>query len=158
MFKFLKKLKSKKASAIDNLPPGFLKDTAFNIVKPLKHFINLCLSTAKMPKAFKIGKITPLFKNGSKHQFDNYGPVMVLPIHSKVLVHCIHSQLMNQPETHKLLSQDQFGFHSKWNTEAAATIFVDSIRKNMDLGKLTDTYIYWLERGIWHVKPQPDHQ
>ena len=66
MFKFLKKLKRKKASAIDNLPPGFLKDTAFNIVKPLKHLINLCLSTAKMPKAFKIGKITPLFKKWVK--------------------------------------------------------------------------------------------
>ena len=111
-FKQLKKLKRKKASGIDNLPPGFLKDTVFNIGKPLNHLINLCLSAGKMPKAFKIGKITPLFKNGSKHQFDNYRPIAVLPICSKALEHCIHSQLMNHLETHKLLSQDQFGFRS----------------------------------------------
>ena len=64
-FKHFKKLKRKKASGIDNLPPGFLKDTAFNIAKPLNHLINLCLSAGKIPKAFKIAKITPLFKNGS---------------------------------------------------------------------------------------------
>ena len=66
-FKHFKKLKCKKASGIDNLPPGFLKDTVFNIGKPLNHLINLFLSAGKMPKAFKIGKITPFFKNGSKH-------------------------------------------------------------------------------------------
>ena len=112
-FKQLKKLKRKKASGIDNLPPGFLKDAAFNIAKPLNHLINLCLPTGKMPKALKIGKITHLFKNGSKHQFDNYRPITVLPICSKVLELCIHSQLMNHLETHELLSQDQFGFRSK---------------------------------------------
>ena len=89
-----------------------------------------------MPKAFKIGKITPLFKNGSKHQFHNYRPITVFPICLKVLERCIHSQLMNHIEAHKLLSQDQVGFCSKRNTEAVARIFVDSIRKNMDLGKI----------------------
>ena len=136
-FRHCKKLKRKKTSGIDNLPPEFLKDTVFNIVKPLNHLINLCLSAGKMTKAFKIGKMTPLFKNGSKHQFDNYRPIKVLSICSKVLEHCIHSQLTNHLETHKLLSQYQFGFRSKQNTEAVATIFVDSIRKNMGLGKLT---------------------
>ena len=111
--KHLKKLKRKKTSGIDNLSPGILKDTAFSIAKPLNHLISLCLPTGKMPKAFTIGKITPLSKNGSKYQFDNYHPITVLPICSKVLERCIHSQLMNHLETHKLLSQDQFGFRSK---------------------------------------------
>ena len=84
MFKHPRKLKRKKVSGINNLPPGFFKDTAFNIPKPLNHPINLCLSTGKMPKTFKIGKITPRFKNGSKHQFDNYRSITVLPICSKV--------------------------------------------------------------------------
>ena len=34
-FKHLKKLKRKKDFGIDNLPPRFLKETAFNITKPL---------------------------------------------------------------------------------------------------------------------------
>ena len=92
-------------------------DTAYDIAKPLNDLINLCLSAGKMPKDFKISKITPLFKNGSKHQFDNYHPITVLPICSKVLERCIHSQLMNHLETHKLLSQDQFGFGFRSKTK-----------------------------------------
>ena len=42
---------------------------------------------------------------------------------------------MNHLETHKLQSQGQFGHRSKQNTEATATIFVNSIRKNRDLSK-----------------------
>ena len=90
-----------------------------------------------MPKAFKMGKITATFNNRSKNQFDNYHPITVLLTCSKVLKRCIHSQLMNHFETHKLLSQDQFGFCSNRNTEVADTIFVDFIVKNVDLGKLT---------------------
>ena len=86
-FKHLKKLKRKKASGIDNLPPGLLKDTAFNIAKPLNNLINLCLSAGKMPKAFKIGKITLLFKNGSKHQFDNYSPIVRASITFQTMVY-----------------------------------------------------------------------
>ena len=72
----------------------------------------------------------------------------MLPICSKVLERCIPSQLMNHLETHKLLSQDQFGFRNKGNTEAAATIFVDSIRKNMDLGKLTGAIFIYLSKAF----------
>ena len=101
-----------------------------------------------MPKAFKIGKVTPLFKNGSKSQFDNYHPITVLPICSKVLERCIRSHLRNHLETDKLLCHDQFGFRSKRNTEVAATIFIDSIRKNMDLGKLTGAIFIDLNKAF----------
>lgn len=90
-FKHLKNVKCNKASGIDNLLPAFLRDMTFNIAKTLTHLINLCFSTGEMPKAFIIGKITLHFKNGSKHQFNNYRPSTVLPICSKVLECCIHS-------------------------------------------------------------------
>ena len=55
---------------------------------------------------------------------------------------------MNHLETHKLLSQDQFGFCSKGNTETAATVFVDSIKKNMGLGKLTGAIFIDLSKAF----------
>ena len=41
----LKKLKGKKVAGPDNLPPGFLKDIAIIIAKPLAHVINLSIVT-----------------------------------------------------------------------------------------------------------------
>ena len=71
------------------------------------------------------------------HQLDNYRQFTVFPICSKILERCIHSQLMDYLETHKLLSKHQFGFRRNRSTEDATTIFIDSIRRNIDTNKLT---------------------
>jgi len=110
--------------------------------------INLCLSKGEIPEDFKTGKVTPIFKTGSKHQMDNYRPITVLPVCSKILERCIHTQLMNHLETHKLLSEHQFGFRRKRSTEIAATIFVDSIRKNIDEGKMSGAIFIDLSKAF----------
>jgi hypothetical protein len=63
----LKQLSRKKACGIDNLPPGYLKDVSDILAKPLCHLINICLRTGSVPNDFKIGKVSPILKSGSKH-------------------------------------------------------------------------------------------
>ena len=147
-FKKLKSLQRNKACGVDNLPPGFLKDVAINIAKPLNHVINLCLKYGEIPEDFKIGKVTPIFKSGSKHQLDNYRPITVLPICSKILERCIHTQLMDHLETHKLLSKHQHGFRRKRSTKTAATIFLETIRKIIDNGHLSGAIFIDLSKAF----------
>ena len=78
-FKHLKSLQKNKATGIDDLSPRFLKDTAVNIAKPLSYVINLCLKYGTVPVDLKIGKVTPVYKSGSKHEMNNYRPITVLP-------------------------------------------------------------------------------
>lgn len=68
---------------------------------------------------------------------DNYRPISVLPICSKIFEKCVHHQLTSFLEEKGLLSKFQFGFRKQRNTEQAATLFMDSIRKNMNAGKMT---------------------
>lgn len=137
VFKQLKGLKWKKGSRVNDLPPGSLKDVAIYIAKPLSYIINLCLETGTVPEDFKIGKVTPVYKSGSKHVMNNYRPITMLPICSKILERCVHSQLMKYLKKNELLSKNEFGFCQNRSTEIAAMIFLDSIRKNMDAGKMT---------------------
>ena len=65
--RYLKRLSREKACGIDNLPPGYLKDVSEVLAKPFCHLINICLQTGSVPNEFKIGKLTPIFKSGSKH-------------------------------------------------------------------------------------------
>ena len=69
--KQLKLIKRKKATGVDNLPPGFLKDAATVISQPLCHIINLSLSSGKVPNEWKIAKVTPLFKSGNVEECNN---------------------------------------------------------------------------------------
>ena len=133
----LKNLKRNKAVGLDNLPPGYLKDTANVIAGPLTHVINLSLNSGIIPNDFKMGRVMPIFKSGSVSNIDNYRPISILPILSKILEKCVHDQVMLYLESNHLLSIQQFGFRKNRSTELAATCFVDDVRKGMDRGELT---------------------
>ena len=68
---------------------------------------------------------------------DNYGPISILPIFSKILEKVVHDQFMQYLESNGLLSKHQFGFRKNRSTELAVTYFIDQIRKEADDGKLT---------------------
>ena len=133
----LRKLKRNKAVGLDKIPPGYLKDVAYVIAKPLSRVINLSLTSGVILNDFKLGGVIPLFKSGSVSNTDNYRPISVLPILSKILEKCVHTQVMSYLESNNLLSIYQFGFRKNRSTELAATYFVDNIRRSMDNGELT---------------------
>ena len=148
VFVELKKLKRKKAAGPDKLLPGFLKDIAIIIAKPLAHVINLSIATGIVPSDFKIGLITLVYKSGPKNNMDNYLPITVLPVCSKIFEQCICKQLTDFLESNNLLSNHQFGFRSNRNTESAVTLFTDHIQKSMNDGKLTSSIFIDLSKAF----------
>ena len=87
----LKSIKRSKATGIDDLPPGLLKDSAEIIAAPLTYIVNLSLSTGVFPKQWKRAKIIPVFKSGSATDFDSYRPITVLPVISKVMEKVVYT-------------------------------------------------------------------
>ena len=83
------------------------------------------------------GKLLKLFINGSRTDIDNYRPISILPVMSKILEKFVHKQLSDHLERNNLLFGHQFGFRSKRSTELAVTLFTDFIRKPADKGSLT---------------------
>jgi len=147
-FKLLKNLSRKKASGHDNLPTGMLKDAAISIAKPLTHVINAILKTGMVPVDFKYGIVTPIYKSGLKQELDNYRPVTVLPVCSKIFEKCVHKQVSEFLEERNLLSTTQFGFRKKRNTEIAATLLLDEIRENMNNGHMTGAIFIDLSKAF----------
>ncbi|XP_049796134.1 uncharacterized protein LOC126212772 [Schistocerca nitens] len=62
-----------------------LKLTTREIAKPLRHLVNSCLEKGIFPIRMKIAGVIPLFKKGDHMCRDNYRPVSLLPILSKIL-------------------------------------------------------------------------
>ena len=105
------------------------------LTKPLCHLISLWTWT--VPYEFKIGKLSAVFKQGTKQLMSNYRPISILPVCSKIFQKCVHNQLKSFIEEHRLLSKHQFGFRKQRNTVPATTHFVDLLRENMNAGKMT---------------------
>ena len=132
----LKSIKRNKSTGIDNLRLCLLKDAAHTLSAPLTYLINLSLQTGLFPNDWKLAKIVPIHKSGSHYNFDNYRPISVLPVLSKIIEKAVHRQFLEFIEQNKLLHAFQFGFGPKLSTELAATLLLDDIRKNVDEGKL----------------------
>ena len=145
----LRNLKRQKATGIDNLPPGLLKDCAMYIATPPCYIINQSISTSMIPTIWKYVKISPVFKSGGSSGPGNYRPISILPVLSKILEKAIHEQLMNYLETENPLCNRQYGFHRKRSTKMSATLFYNQIRQQMDFGKLIGA-IYLDLTKIWN--------
>ena len=132
----LKKIKKNKSAGLDELPGVLIKDSASVIWKPLSYLLNLSLKTSQVPRPWKITKITPIFKSGDFSNTDNYRPIHVLPIASKVLERAVHTQVMNYFEKYNLLSNNQFGYRKKRSIRLATTLLLDSFHKSLNDGML----------------------
>ena len=66
VLKKLKALNPSKATGHDNIPARFLKDSAEIISPQITHIINLSIKQGTFPQIFKIARVTPLYKKGSK--------------------------------------------------------------------------------------------
>ena len=70
--KLLQKLKTDKAQEPDEMHPYFLKETAEELALPLSIIFTESLESSQVPEEWKKGRITALFKKGSKRLASNY--------------------------------------------------------------------------------------
>ena len=117
--KKLKSLKTNKASGLDQLSPRLMKDSSNLIAKPLALIMNYSIAQGSVPLDWKASKVSPLYKGGKAYDMDNYRPISVLCISSKIFERAIHSQLCGFLEKNKLLSPYQCGFRKRYSTELA---------------------------------------
>ena len=63
--------------------------------------------------------MTPLFKSGTKEEFNNYRPISILPVLSKILEKHIHDSLMEFLNYFDLLHATQSGLRPGHSCETA---------------------------------------
>ena len=75
---------------MDTIGPRLLKLAAPYISESLTFICNQSIVKSVFPKKRKEGKVTPLHKNGAKDDTNNYRPISVLPVVSKLLEKHVH--------------------------------------------------------------------
>ena len=90
----LSKLKSKSATGPDIIPCRLLKFFSTTIAPSLSSLFNLSIAQGKLPSLWKISNLVPIPKGTSKNRVENYCPISLLPVVSKILERHIYSLLL----------------------------------------------------------------
>ena len=102
----------------------------------MSDIIKQSFETSHFPASLKIARITPIFKEGDKNNVNDYRPISVLPIFSKIFEKAAYQQLYQYLELNSFLNNNQFGFRSKKSTTHAIINFLQYLYENLDSGKL----------------------
>ena len=80
-----------KATRLDGISARVLKVAAPSISSSLARLINHCIETGEFPSKWKSAKVTPIYKGcGSREDMNNYRPISILPLLSKLLEKHVH--------------------------------------------------------------------
>ena len=129
----VKKLKNSLVGP-DEISSNVIKHTLNSVVDPLVHIFNLSITHGTFPNELKLAHVTPIYKNGDHFILNNYRPISILPVFSKILERLIYNRLVNYVTSNNILYKHQFGFRENHGTSLALIYLVDKINQALNKG------------------------
>ena len=126
----LSQLDAKKASTFQNIPPKNLKQVSDVCAPVLLNLINECIRNQEFPEELKNADVTPVFKKGNSTSVENYRPVSVLPVVSKIYERIIQNQINQYAE--RFLSPYLCGYRKGYNAQYALVSLIERWKKAVD--------------------------
>ena len=131
-----KSLKQNKTAALANLS-SITKIDAYDCLKNiLFHLFKVSIQQGIFPDSLKFAKETPIFKSGDKDKVNNYRPISILPVFSKVLEWIMYNRVYNHLDSKGLLYENNL-------------VFKEITQLNMPYFNLKEILQALLKRGIY---------
>ena len=137
LLKICTSLNPSKAYGIDNISPRVVKESIFYFVEPLCYIFNKSISTGVFPESLKEAKVIPLglyIKKNSKQNIDNYRPVSILPVLSKLLERVMYNRVYDFLAKYDILINEQFGFRKSHSTSHGVLNLSNYVTNELDNG------------------------
>ena len=112
VLELIESLPSNAATGLDGIGFHLLKLTVPAVVPSLAKLLHCSTTDGICPAQFKLARITPIHKQGNKSDVDDYRPISVLPVISKILEKHVCKNLMAYLTKHSLLCKCQSGFRT----------------------------------------------
>lgn len=146
----LKKVKPNKAIGPDGTPAYILKGCSDHFLKPLHALFNLILRTSTYPDKWKISKVIPIFKNGSREEIKNYRPISIVCAVSKIFEVIIYDMLFN--EVSNRITSCQHGFLPKKSTMTNLISFCQYVHEALNSKSQVDVIFMDMEKAFDRVR------
>ena len=134
--RWLHTLDKHKATGCDNLSATYLHSVGPVIVNTLQDIVNTSITSGIFPSAWKEAVVRPLHKGGVKNAVNNYRPISILCVASKLLERHVHSSLYDYVNTNNILCTSQSGFRQNHSCHSCLTNMLESWYSSINIGKV----------------------
>ena len=122
-----------KATGYDNIPAKMIK-CSINVVTPyLTNVLNHCVINNTFPDELKLADVFACYKKDGVHLKENYRPISVLPVVSKIYERILSKQIMAY--MNNKLSPLLCGFRKGYNTQHPLIRLIEKFRSALDNGE-----------------------
>ena len=118
----------------DGILPKHLKCISESIAYPLSKIANLSFEQGVFPTELTIAIVSPLYKAKDPMFFNNYRPISLLSVFSKILKRLMYNRLLKFIDKNNLLNEFQFGFRNTHSTFMALIVLVENLVTALDDG------------------------
>ena len=108
-----------KAAGLDKIPARLIRDAEIELAPSITYFINKSIKDGSVPALWKVARVAPLYKAEDKLLVENYRPISVLPVLSKVMERVVHTQISVYLDRSGFLYSHQYGFRRGHSTAQA---------------------------------------
>ena len=105
--KEVKAMSNAKETGLDDISNKLLKISIDVIGEILTHMLNISITTGYVASNWKKARVTPLFKTGDNFIVNNFRPVSVLPIVSKIIERHVFNSFYEYLDKNNLLTEHQ---------------------------------------------------
>ncbi len=146
-------LKRSRAQGFDEIPGLVIKDLKKVLALPLCWLFNSISEYKDIPKAWKMSRVTPIFKKGNPKDIANYRPVSNVSSLSKVFERTMLIKMMQFSELETLFGNHQHGFIPNRSVITAALTLQDYISTKLDENKIVLLYSADLSAAFDMLRP-----
>ena len=132
-FKEIHNLHNNKPSQYRDIPTKIIKSNSDVFSDFLYVSINSSIKSSLFPSCLKTANITPIYKKGKRDLKDNYRPVSILPLLSKLYARSMIKQISDFFEN--IFSKNQCGFRKGHSTQQCLLAMPEKWKRSVDSGK-----------------------
>jgi len=156
VYQLLSSLDVTKANGPDGISARMLKHTAASITPSITKLFNLSLCTGHVPSEWKQSLVVPIPKsNNNKDLPNNYRPISLLSVLSKLLERHVHKLLADHLSTHHPLSNSQWGFSEGKSTVTALLTTTHEWFQSLEEGKEICAVFFDFKKAFDSVPHRP---
>jgi hypothetical protein len=121
-----------KSPGFDGITAKVVKSASYVLAPILVHLFNISFSSGVFPKVLKSTVVIPIFKKGCVKDPNNYRPIALLSVFSKLLEKAMKNRIVSFFERYNLFHCNQFGFRKNCSTEDAVQSLLNQIYTALD--------------------------